>query len=142
MSNYRVRRATVDDLPALQPLWRSMHFPVTEFEKRLTDFHLAETETGELLGAIGIEISGHHGRLYGEAFVDFALAETLRDELWQRLQILATNRRIFRLWTSEIAPFWNHNGFSPADSDILKKLPTNWAMFPGIWLTLMLQDEE
>lgn len=139
---YRVRRATVDDLPILQSLWAAMHLPVEELEKRPTEFQVAESADGELLGAVGMEISGRNGRIHSEAFHDFGLSETLRQELWERLQSLANNHGLARLWTRESAPFWSRNGFHAPDEDELKKFPAAWNAELTGWLTLKLRDEE
>ena len=141
-SAYRVRRATVDDLKGLLALWEAMHFPAAELERRLTEFQVAESEDGALLGALAIEIHGRHGRLHSEAFKDFALADILRHHLWERMQSVAANHGLARLWICESAPFWNHNGFLPAGTDSLKKLPEAWAPVRSGWLTLQLRDEE
>ena len=139
---YRVRRAIVDDLPFLQALWASMHLPAAELEKRLTEFQVAEAEDGVLLGAIALEISGRTGRVHSEAFHDFGLSESLRESLWERLQSLATNHGLARLWTRETAPFWGRNGFHPPDAVELKKLPAGWDPELTGWVTLKLRDEE
>jgi N-acetylglutamate synthase-like GNAT family acetyltransferase len=141
-ADYQVRRATVDDLHSLKALWESMRFPAVELERRLTEFQLAETPDGELLGALAMEIAGRHGRLHSEAFNDFALAEPLRQRLWERMQSLATNHGLVRIWAQETAPFWSHNGFLAADPESLKKLPAAWNDLPPAWLTLRLRDEE
>lgn len=140
--NYRVRRATVDDLPILQSLWAAMHLPVNELERRPTEFQVVESEDGALLGAVGMEISGQTGRIHSESFHDFALADVLRQHFWERLQSLATNHGLARLWTRETAPFWSGNGFHPPDANEIKKLPATWGMEPTGWITLRLRDEE
>jgi len=141
-SAYRVRRATVDDRAHLLALWSAMHLPAAELDRRLTEFQVVESDDGGLLGALAIEISNRHGRLHSEAFHNFALADILRERLWERMQSVATNHGLVRLWTSESAPFWKYNGFQSPASEILKKLPTAWAAQPSPWLTLQLRDEE
>jgi N-acetylglutamate synthase-like GNAT family acetyltransferase len=139
---YRVRRAVVDDLPLLQALWASMQLPVAELERRPTEFQVVESEDGSLLGAVGLEISGRVGRIHSEAYHDFALSEVLRQLFWERLQSLAANHGLTRLWTRETAPFWSRNSFHAPDAAELNKLPVLWgADLPG-WLTLELRDEE
>jgi N-acetylglutamate synthase-like GNAT family acetyltransferase len=139
---YRVRRATVDDLPILQALWVQMRLPVVDLEKRPTEFQVAESADGILLGAVAMEISGRAGRIHSEAYHDFALSEILRQHLWERLQSLAANHGLARLWTRETAPFWSRNGFHAPDDAELAKLPPAWGRdLPG-WLTLQLRDEE
>jgi len=141
-AEYRVRRATLDDRKALVGLWEKMHFPSTELERRLTEFQVVETPEGEVLGAVAMEISGRYGRIHSEAFGDFALAEILRTHLWQRLQSVATNHGLVRVWTQEKAPFWCHCGLHPAAEAELKKLPDAWYSLPGNWWTQQLRDEE
>src|SRR5437773_781501 len=104
---YRVRRATLDDVKTLSALWQTMRFPSGELEKRVTEFQVAESTDGKLLGALGLQIAGRQGRLHSEAFSDFALADTLRPLLWERLQAVASNHGLVRLWTQERTPFWN-----------------------------------
>jgi N-acetylglutamate synthase-like GNAT family acetyltransferase len=139
---YRVRRATIDDLPILQSLWAAMHLPVKELERRPTDFQVAESGDGMLQGAVGMEISGRVGRIHSEAYQDFGQAELLRQELWERLQSVAVNHGLTRLWTRESAPFWARNGFHAPDAAELKRLPAEWNPELTGWLSIKLRDEE
>jgi N-acetylglutamate synthase-like GNAT family acetyltransferase len=141
-STYRVRRATVDDLPHMATLWAAMHFSPADLEKRLTEFQIVESEESGIVGALGIEIVNRHGRLHSESFHNFALADTFRELLWERMQSVATNHGLVRLWTGETAPFWKSNGFQLALSEVLKKLPPPWVAQSPDWLTLALRDEE
>src|SRR5258706_1764046 len=124
LSNYRVRRATLDDIGQLNSLWQSMHFPADDLAKRITEFQIAEGMDGKLAGAVGLQISERQGRLHSEGFTDFALADELRPQLWERVQSVATNHGLIRLWTQEHAPFWSHCGLAKADDESLQKLPT------------------
>jgi N-acetylglutamate synthase-like GNAT family acetyltransferase len=137
-----VRRATTDDLPSLKALWRSMLLPADELEKRLTEFQVAETADGKLLGAIGIQIAGRHARLHSESYLDFAYADAARQLFWERLQTLASNHGVFRLWTQESSPFWSGYGFRSANAAKLAGLPPEWQPARGEWFTLQLKDEE
>lgn len=141
-AGYHVRRAIVDDLPNLTLLWNSMHLPAGELERRVTEFQVAESDDGNLLGAIGMQIVERHGLVHNEAFTDFGLADRLRAQIWERLQSVATNRGLVRLWTAEVAPFWKSNGFRPAERDELKRLPSAWGQVSRNWLTLPLRDED
>ena len=137
-----MRRATIEDLQGLVALWESMNLPAMELERRLTDFQVAEGPDGSLIGAIGMEISGRHGRIHSEAFNDFSLADPLRQKLCDRFHALATNHGLTRVWTVENAPFWRHSGFNPADEPTLKKLPEPWTKHSVKWLTHCLRNEE
>src|SRR5580765_4052452 len=110
LSNYRVRRATLDDLGQLMTLWQSMHLPADDLAKRITEFQLAESADQKILGAVGLQITDRQGRLHSEGFTDFALADELRPALWERLHSVATNHGLVRLWTAEEAPFWSRCG--------------------------------
>jgi N-acetylglutamate synthase-like GNAT family acetyltransferase len=142
-TTYRVRRATLDDLPALQGLWESMQLPAAELEKRLTEFQVVEASDGQIAGAIGIQILRQHACLHSESFTDFGVSDQIRPLLLQRIQSLAANHGVFRLWTTDRTPFWVQQGFKPAADAILVKLPVEWKRDePQNWLTLQLKDEE
>ena len=73
-----IRRATVDDLPALLDLWAAARLPGDELKDRLTEFQIVETD-GRFAGAIGFQVLRQHARLHSEDYVDFSLADTARD---------------------------------------------------------------
>ena len=100
-----IRRATVDDLPALKAIWLSMQLPTEPLENRLTDFQVVE-RAGEVVGAIGFQIVRTAALLYGEGYSDFSVADAARELFWDRAQKLAANLGVFRLWTLEDSPFW------------------------------------
>src|SRR5213592_3655391 len=100
-SNYRVRRATLDDIDQLTAIWKAMSFPGEDLAKRITEFQVAEGPDGKVLGAVGLQIAAKHGRIHSEAFNDFALADQLRPLLWDRINSVATNHGLLRLWTQE-----------------------------------------
>ena len=137
----RVRRATIEDLQTLRPLWTSMHLPVAELEPRLTEFQVVENAEGKVMGGIALQLGNRHARLHSEAFSDFAIANAARELLWTRIQTLASNHGILRLWTTESIPFWCRLGFKPADAEALKKLPAAWNAPETSWFTLQLKDE-
>jgi hypothetical protein len=140
-ANYRVRRATLDDIAQLTSLWQTMHFPIDELAKRITEFQVAENAEGQVVGAVGLQLLERHGRLHSEGFTDFALADALRPQLWERLRSVAANNGLVRLWTQEQAPFWSHCGLAKADPESLEKMPAAWRSFKGQWLTLKLKED-
>jgi N-acetylglutamate synthase-like GNAT family acetyltransferase len=137
-----VRRATLDDLAALRTIWLSMLLPADELERRLKEFQIVENTDGNVMGAIGIQISKQHALLFGEGFSDFSVADPARELFWERIQTLAANHGIFRIWTRETSPFWTRWGFQPANAEILSRLPEEWKASEGSWLTLELKNEE
>lgn len=118
-----------------------MKLPSDRLEKRLTEFQVAVNEQEEIIGAVGICLSGKYGQIHSEAYLDFALADTLRSFLWPRLQSVATNHGLVRLWTTEAAPFWTQVGFCVASDEDRGKLPEDWKDARAKWLTLKLRED-
>lgn len=139
---FRIRRATIDDLPTLKALWESMRIPNTDLDKRLTEFQVAEAAGGEVVGTVGFQIIQRHGLIHSEAFSDFSVADQVRPLFWQRINSLTLNHGVARLWTRENSPFWTHNGLQSADEETLKRLPEQWDRTAPQWLTLRLKDED
>jgi len=137
-----VRRATVDDLAALKKIWDAMRLSADDLEKHLTEFQIAENGGGEIIGAIGVQTSRQHALLHSEGYADFSLADAARNLFWIRIQTLASNHGVFRLWTQERSPFWKSFGFQPPTAEILSRLPEEWKNeFEGGWLTFQIKDE-
>ncbi len=142
-SSLRIRRATVDDREALKIIWVSMRLAADELEKRLTEFQVVENSDGDVVGAIGIQISGQHALLHSESYSDFGVADAARQLFWKRIQTLASHNGAFRVWTQERSPFWKSFGFQPPNAEVLARLPDEWKNeFDGGWLTFQLKNEE
>jgi N-acetylglutamate synthase-like GNAT family acetyltransferase len=137
----QIRRATVDDLPALKAMWTASNWPADELEGRLTEFHIVEAG-GEFAGALGVQVVRQHARMHSEDYANFAVADEARKLFWERIQKLAANLGVFRLWTQETSPFWKGWGFQPANPETLARLPEEWKNLEGQWLTLELKNEE
>jgi N-acetylglutamate synthase-like GNAT family acetyltransferase len=138
---FSVRRATVEDLGGLKQLWERARLQVLDLEKRLTEFQLAVTPDGDLLGAIGLQIVGKAGHIHSEAFTLPEQGESLRAALWERLRNLARNHGLVRLWTREEASFWLQAGFTEAKADLLTKLPAVFGDPHRRWLALQLKED-
>lgn len=140
-SEFTVRRATVEDLPALTALWQSMNLPSNGLDRRLTEFQVAVDAAGKLVGAVGFQVAGKQALLHSEGFTDFGVADTVRPLLWERLQTVAANHGTVRVWTQESAPFWKQNVFTRPEADTLTKLPPVWAESAGEWFCLKLRED-
>ncbi|MEJ5237172.1 MAG: hypothetical protein WHT82_02310 [Limisphaera sp.] len=136
----RVRRATVDDLGQLRPLWSAQLVDSAGLERRITEFQVVETPEGRILGAVALEMRQGHGRIHSEVFADFAEADRCRAVLRERLEQVARNHGLYRLWTCEEAPFWSRCGLLPAPESLLEQLPAEWRALKGRWLTLQLRE--
>ena len=141
MPRLHIRRATVDDLPALRSLWLAASLPADELESRLTEFQVVEAD-GNFAGALGLQILRQHARLHSEDYADFSVADATRELFWERIQKLAANHGVFRVWTQETSPFWTRWGFQPAGAEALARLPDEWKNLAGRWLTLELKNED
>jgi N-acetylglutamate synthase-like GNAT family acetyltransferase len=140
-TDYRVRRATVDDLPWLVALWRSQEIYDPALEKRLTEFQVVENTDRQPLGALGFCIVGRNGCIHSEAYADFGFADYFRPLLWERVQMLASNHGILRVWTLERSPFWTRNGFGPPNAAAMEAMPAPWHEATGTWLTILLRED-
>ncbi|HEY5346359.1 MAG TPA: hypothetical protein VIK62_08460 [Verrucomicrobiae bacterium] len=151
MPQLHIRRATVDDLPALKALWLAAQFPADTLKDRVTEFQVVEAD-GKFAGAIGVQIVRQHARLHSEDYVDFSVADAARELFWERIQKLAANHGVFRVWMNEASPFWTRWGFQPANAEIIARLPDEWKNLEGNlgapkrseggWLTLELKNED
>lgn len=135
------RRATLDDLPALRPLWEAERLPVADLEKRVTEFQVAHTAGGTIVGAIGFKITGQSGLIHSEVFADFALADTLRGVLWERIKTLGRNFSLVRAWMRGSLPYWRGLGFDPADDATLEKLPPEFGTREEAWCAFKLRND-
>ena len=139
-SSLHVRRATVEDLESLQAIWVSMRLPSDQLESRLTEFQVVE-RGGEVVGALGFQVLRTSAALHSEGYSDFAVADEARQLFWERIQKLAANHGVFRLWTLEDSPYWRRWGFHPANEEALTRLPEEWKGVVGKWFTLELKNE-
>jgi N-acetylglutamate synthase-like GNAT family acetyltransferase len=136
-----IRRATVYDLESLKAIWLAMRVPPDNLEKRLTEFQVVEYD-GKVNGTIGIQVQGSQALLHSEGYLDFSIADESRELFWERIQKLASNLGVFRIWTQECCPFWLRWGFQPADEELLKRLPEAWQTTNPKWFSLELKNEE
>jgi hypothetical protein len=135
------RRATIEDLQKLAPLWIQEGLPAEELSKRFQEFQVVDGPDGELVGAIGLQIAGHEGRLHSEAFLHHEEAENIRASLWERVQMISKNHGLVRVWTQLPSPFWHQNGFQDPAPEVATKLPAAFAGNPAPWSFLQLRDE-
>jgi N-acetylglutamate synthase-like GNAT family acetyltransferase len=139
--SYQVRRATVEDLPVLRLLWKEAQLPILQLEKRLTEFQVVLNQNNQVLGAVGLHIKVREGWMHSEVFIEPTCEDDYREELWRRLQVLAKNHGLVRLWTQEDAPYWHHIGFKPCDKELLQKLILVFGEQDGHWSCHKLRDE-
>lgn len=122
LPGFSARRATLEDLPALQALWQQAGLPWDQLDKFVSEFQVAADESGSLLAAIGLLVEGDNALLHTEAISPAATlkADELRSALWRRVQIVARNQGVVRVWTQEDGEFWHAGVFQPADQAQVK----------------------
>jgi N-acetylglutamate synthase-like GNAT family acetyltransferase len=121
--HYVARRATVEDLPQLVPLWQLEQLSVDALEKRFTEFQVVSDDAGQVLAAVGIQISGADGLLHSESIAKPEIGDSLRTLLWSRLQIMIQNHALERLWTTINVHFWRDQDFKLATNEQLAAIP-------------------
>jgi len=136
-----VRRATTDDSQSLKSLWTSAGIPSDNLEKRLTEFQVVESDDGQVVGAIGLQVARQHARLHSEVYADASIADVAQPLFWERIQLVASHHGVFRLWTQDLSPFWSQCGFRIVITESLAQLPQEWKPFEGKWYWLALKDE-
>lgn len=136
----QVRRATIEDLSKLVPLWTEHNLPSTQLEKRFKEFQLVDDGSGNIIGAIGVVVAGPEAVVHSEVFVDPAQADEMRTLLWERIQSVVKNHGVARLWTQLISPFWPERGFQEASLELAAQRPAIFAGTSQVWLYLQLRD--
>ncbi len=137
----KVRRAVVDDLPQLIQLWKSENLKWENLEKRFTEFQVVVDSQNTILGAIGLHIVGHEALMHSEVILHFDMADTIRDLIWKRLEIIAHNHGLVRIWTLNPSPYWHHNGFNLATPDQKQKFPSAFGDPNQSWYMIQLRPE-
>jgi N-acetylglutamate synthase-like GNAT family acetyltransferase len=131
------RRATIEDLGALEILWSQSALPATELGKFLTEFHVVTDSDGQILHAIGLLVEGDQALLHSEALsVPQSIEpDACRAAVWRRLRILARNQGISRIWTQEDAEYWQVSGYQPIpESQLPAELPSFVQREAGWWM--------
>lgn len=136
-----VRRATLDDLPQLMDLWKLEKLPAEVLEKRFTEFQIVTDSVGKIVGALGMQISDKQGKLHSELFPEYEYADQLRPLFWERLQMVAKNHGLARVWTQLNSPYWQTGDFHDASEEELALLPTQFSGQQIAWMTVALKEE-
>ena len=101
--NVQVRRATIEDLAKLTELWQQEGLPAEEFARRFQEFQVVELAGESMLGAVGLKVAGTEGWLHSEVFGAPEFGDLVREQIWERVQIVAKNHGLVRVWTQHHA---------------------------------------
>lgn len=139
---FHARRATLDDLPALRPLWEAERLDAAALEKRLKEFQVACDAEGRIVGAVALQLVQQQALLHSEAYADFSVADTLRHLLWERIRTVGRNHSLARVWTRETSQVWRTIGFDPPDAEQLAHFPAAFgAADAGPLYTIKVRDD-
>lgn len=139
-SQLTVRRATVEDLPALRAMWTANQFDPDQLEARLTEFQVVD-RGGEIVGAMGLLVLRTAALMHNEEYSDYSIADEARALIWERVQKLAASLGVFRIWMRDDSVYWLRWGFQLADAEALKRLPPEWNVPNETWYTFELKNE-
>lgn len=142
LSDVTARRAAVEDLAALQALWMEAGLPWEQLAGYLNEFQVTVDDSGLITSAIGLLIEGDQALLHTEAVHPGADADLSRAALWKRVQIVARNQGVQRIWTQEDADYWRVSGFSPMPPPLVERVPASFLKSADAWLACDLMDPE
>ncbi|MCF7669005.1 MAG: hypothetical protein K9N48_04420 [Verrucomicrobia bacterium] len=123
-------------------MWHDSLLPEQSLEKHFTEFQVAVTDAGQVIGSIGIQIIQNQGKLHSEVYLHPELEDILRPEFWERIQSIARNHGLTRIWTIESSPFWPDAGFKFALSEDLEKLPSQFGNVDANWWVFTLRNQD
>ena len=106
----------------------SMRLPADELEKRLDRISSRRNCGRRSCRRARRPVFRQHALLHSEGYSDFAVADAARQLFWERIQTLAANLGVFRIWTQEHSPFWKNFGFQAAERGNPRRLPDEWKM--------------
>ena len=139
---YQSRRATPEDVPALQALWQRAELPWNELESFIDEFVVVPGPEGILIAALGVMVEGQEALLHSEALMLTEDADAVREVMWKRLLNLARVAGARRVWTQEDSLYWQTIGFSKAAQPMLAEAKASFLDPDSEWLTLSLFDPE
>jgi N-acetylglutamate synthase-like GNAT family acetyltransferase len=136
-----MRRATIEDLDRLRSLWAQAPVLSVTLDKSLTEFQVVEAADGTLLACIGLQLDAQQGRIHTPCYRTPESRGELERALWERVQSVARNHGLWRLWTRDSSPFWRAQGFENAHGKALEKLPARFGRQDSGWSVLQLREE-
>lgn len=140
ISKFNLRRVDVDDLDDLRALWRTAGVYSLELEKRFTEFQIVVNDRAQIVAAFGVEIRGKDAHIHTEVYADPDAQAELRELVWRRVQTLAENHGLVRLWSSA-DDFWRKVGFVEPNKKVRDRGGQLFETTMERRLTLQLRDE-
>ncbi len=140
LDQYKFRRANIDDLEVLSSLWERHDFDPILLEQRLTEFHIAEDESGELQAAVGIKVVDRQGLIHHECWSS-GMTLHLRKELAVHALNVCETMQVWRIWTCLKDTHWEEMGFDAAPQEIMDQLPPGFGDWRETWKFQKIKDD-
>lgn len=141
LTGFKVRRVSVDDLQDLRALWRAAGIYSLELEKRFTEFQIVVNDEAQVVAAFGVEIKNKDAHIHSDAYADTDARSDIREVVWKRVQTLAENHGLIRLW-SAMDDFWRNVGFEEPDKKVKDRGGDLFGSTMERRLTLQLREDE
>ncbi len=139
-AGFKIRRVHVGDLNELRAVWRATGVYSLELEKRFTEFQIISNEKADIVASFGVHAQGKEAHIHTESYAPDAPREEIRELIWKRVQTLAENRGLMRLWADD-QDFWKKRGFAKPGEKVLKKGIELFGSTMERRLTLQLREE-
>jgi len=141
VAGFKIRRVHVGDLNELRAVWRAAGVYSLELEKRFTEFQVIINDKAAIVAAFAVNAQGKEAHIHTESYAPDAPKDEIRELIWKRVQTLAENRGLVRLWAEDQA-FWKRHGFTKPKEKALKKGIELFGSTMERRLTLQLREEE
>jgi len=139
-AQWSVRRASVEDVPALKEHWQKAGVLDDALEKNLTEFQIAENSEGTIRGVVGVRLHDQQAWIYHESFIDQSEAGSIQEAIWKRIHTLAQNHALYKIWTHSDSPTWTRLKFLNATQEVLSEKPSEFQMMSDQWKVLVLRE--
>ena len=140
MSQYRFRRANVDDVERLHELWERHDFDTIPLEQRLIEFQVAVDEYDEIHAAIGIRLNQRQALFHHECW-SAEMTPQLRRELAAHALVVAERMQAWRIWILQDDVHWAEMGFDSVPPDHRENLPQGFGDWKADWKALKLKPD-
>lgn len=140
LSQYRFRRANIDDVERLRDLWLRHGYDSEGLESRITEFQVALDESDTIVASIGIRNQQRQALFHHECWGAEMTHQVRRDLAAHAIQV-AERFQVWRIWTTMEDVLWSEMGFDPVKPDALEDLPQGFGDWRSGWKAYKLRSD-
>jgi len=140
LSEFKFRRANLDDLDRLIELWERHDFDPIDLEPRLIEFHIAENEEGVIHAAIGIRNQDRQAMLHHECW-SAEMKPQLRRDLAHHAFSVCEMMQLWKIWTLLDDTHWQEMGFDDVPAEKMDDLPKGFGDWKKPWKAYKLKAD-